>query len=137
MSNIAVAVIGVLLLFGGLYSVGFSIGYYHDCQTTASQIAQQVNSTLAQQCQLATLGTFGGGTLAVIGLILAIVGAFIERPVPPATVSYAPQPPLAPIQAGWLCAGCRMLNSSPTGAPVQYCQHCGMQHMFAPPPPPR
>ena len=133
--------IGLTVMVVGVIPVFLSYTYFNDCQTTAVQIAQQVNNTIASECELAAVGVIAGGFIAVIGFVIAIVGG-ITAPttLPPPGGYYMVQPPVPPpprpppVQAGWLCANCRQLNASPTGAPIQYCQHCGMQHVFPPAP---
>ena len=134
--------IGLTIMVVGMISVFASITYYNDCQTAAGQIAQKLNNTIAAQCEVASAGVLVGGIFAVVGIVVAIVGGATAPTTLPLFAPYyqvpptvlPPPPPPPPVQAGWLCANCRRLNASPTGAAIQFCQHCGTQHTFRPPP---
>lgn len=133
---------GLAIMIVGATSLFLSATYYNDCQSGVGQLAQKLNDTYAAQCEIAAFGLYGGGIVAVVGIVIAIVGGITAPTTLPPFAPYyqvqpqllPPPPPPPPIQAGWLCANCRRLNASPTGAAIQFCQHCGTQHTFRPPP---
>ena len=91
--NTVLVVIGVLLLVGGVACAAIAYPTMKDYETTMGQLARALSEEAEEEYQTAVAMFWLGSCCGVIGLVLLILGAALDKNKTTPTYQYPPPQP--------------------------------------------